>query len=112
MKRTIFCLAVVALALPTACRKKENAGMVKPPAGSEAAKALNAMDQKLASGDVQVQLQVLNQLLQAWVMSKNSFPDSVEDFAKAGTIAKVPAAPPGKKFAIDRQAIKVTLADQ
>ena len=35
-----------------------------------------------------------------------------EEFAKAGTVAKIPAPPAGKRFAIDRNAVKVTLADQ
>ena len=37
---------------------------------------------------------------------------TLEEFAKAGTVAKIPAPPAGKRFAIDRNAVKVTLADQ
>jgi len=92
------------------CRKSETPST--PPPGSPAAKALNEMDQKLASGDVQAQLQVMSQLLQAWVMTKNSFPTSVDEFVQAKMIAKVPAAPAGKKFVIDRQGVRVVLADQ
>ena len=112
MKRFTICLICIALGSVAACRNKKEPSVIKPPPGSAAATALNEMDQKLASGDVQVQLQVLNQLLQAWVMSKNSFPDSVEEFAKAGTVAKIPAPPAGKRFAIDRNAVKGTLTDQ
>lgn len=112
MNHVALSLILGALVLTPACRKKSAPAITKPPPGSAAAAALNEMDQKLASGDVQVQLQILNQLLQAWVMSKNSFPESVDEFVKAGTIAKVPAPPAGKKFSIDRQAVKITLSDQ
>lgn len=114
--KSSFCRAAWGVALTAVllmaggCRKTETPSA--PPAGSEAAKALNEMDQKLASGDVQAQLQVLSQLLQAWVMTKNSFPASVDEFVQAKMIAKVPAPPAGKKFVIDRQGVRVVLADQ
>lgn len=116
MKRAILCLSVLTLLTSTACRKKGadsgNTGVTQAPPDSAAGKALSEMDQKLASGDVQAQLQVLNQLLQAWVMSKNSFPGRVEEFVKAKMIAKVPVPPAGKKFLIDTKAVQVVLADQ
>ena len=113
MKQTILCLTVAAVALSAACRKKaDSSDAQQPPPNSPVAKAVSEMDQKLASGDVQAQLQVLSQLLQAWVMTRNGFPGSVEEFVTAKMIAKVPAPPAGKKFAIDRQGIRVVLADQ
>ncbi len=112
MKRAILILSIIALVLGTACRKKDAPGGKLPPPSPAVAQAMNEMEQRLSSGDVQAQLQVLTQLLQAWVMSKNTFPEDVQEFVKAGTIAKLPTPPSGKKFAIDRQTIRVVLKDQ
>ena len=109
LKTVALICAAVALWV-SGCRKTEPPAT--PPPGSPAAKALNEMDQKLASGDVRAQLQVLSQLLQAWVMTRNGFPSEVQEFVQAKMIAKVPAPPAGKRFAIDRQSVQVVLADQ
>lgn len=45
-------------------------------------------------------------------MTKNSFPATVDEFVQAKMIAKVPVPPAGKKFAIDRQGVRVVLSDQ
>lgn len=127
MKRTIICIAVAAL-VTIGCRKKAatpNADSSAPPApkgeftpapavpaDSPAAKANSEMDQKLASGNAQLQLQVLDDLVQAWVMSKNSIPKDLEELVKEKMLSKVPAAPPGKRFAIDQKKARVVLVNQ
>ena len=70
------------------------------------------MDQKLASGNAQLQLQVLNELLQAWSMSKNSAPKDLNEFVTAGMLTKLPVPPPGKKFALNQQGTAVVLVNQ
>ena len=84
-----------------------------PAAGaSPQAIAANAIQRDLASADPDVYLARLTELLNAWVMSKNDFPQSVDDFVKSKMIPKLPTPPPGKKLAIDRTKMRVVLADQ
>ena len=82
------------------------------PADSPAAKAHSEMDQKLASGNVQLQLQVLDELLQAWVMSQNSIPKDLQALVGAKMLTKVPTPPSGKRFAVDQKTGRVVLLNQ
>jgi len=82
------------------------------PVDSPAAKAHSEMDQKLASGNVQLQLQVLDELLQAWVMSQNSIPKDLQALVGAKMLTKVPTPPPGKRFAVDQKTGRVVLLNQ
>lgn len=136
MNRTLTCIAVAALVI-VGCRKKAAtpdtdatasppvAGSSAPPApkgtftpapampaDSSAAKAHSAMDQKLASGNPQLQLQVLDELVQAWVMSKGSTPKDLDELVKAKMLNSVPLAPPGKRFVIDQKKGRVVLGNQ
>lgn len=70
------------------------------------------MDKKLASGNPQLQLQVLDELLQAWVMSQNSVPKDLEELVRAKMLSKLPTPPPGKRFAIDQKAAQVVLVNR
>ena len=70
------------------------------------------MDQKLASGNVQQQVQVLDELVQAWVMTKNSIPKDLEELVKAKMLSKVPIAPPGKRFAVDQKTGRAVVVNQ
>jgi Fic family protein len=70
------------------------------------------MDQKLASGNVQLQLQVLDELLQAWVMSQSTVPKDLEELVRAKMLAKLPTPPPGKKFAVDQKTARAVLVNQ
>ncbi len=69
------------------------------------------MDQKLASGNPQLQLQVLDDLVQAWVMSKGSLPKDLDELVKAKMLNSVPAAPPGRRFVIDARKGHVVLSN-
>lgn len=132
MKLTITCCLLAAL-LAVGCRKKTTPadpstqatpstapaapkGEFTPapavPANSPAAKAHSEMDQKLASGNVQLQLQVLDELLQAWVMSQNSIPKDLQALVGAKMLTKVPTPPPGKRFAVDQKTGRVVLLNQ
>ena len=131
MKLVIACCLLVAL-LSAGCRKKSGSadsnqsgdlpatatpkGEFTPaaavPADSPAGKAQSELDRKLASGNPQLQLQVLDELLQAWNMSKPAPPKDVEDFVRAGMLSKIPPAPAGKRFAIDQKSGHVVLVNQ
>ena len=69
------------------------------------------MDKKLASGNPQLQLQVLDDIVQAWVMSKGTLPKDLEELVKAKVLNSVPPAPPGKRFVIDAKKGHVVLGD-
>ena len=56
----------------------------------------------------------LNRALQTWVMAKGGFPADVNELTNFPTLQgkRMPAAPPGKKVAIDRATRQVVFADQ
>lgn len=138
MKTVILCLSLTGILL-TACKKKPDAApqtgggevsgvpgspgaagqakmaFVPPvagPADSPAAVAQSELDKKLASGNPQIQLQVLDDLLQAWNMSQSSPPKDLEDFVKAKMLVRLPQPPPGKRFAIDQKLGRVVLVSR
>ena len=80
--------------------------------GTPAAAAVKAMNEDLMSSDPQANLRILNQLVAGFTMSNNRLPTDLEDLVKAKLISRVPPAPPGKKFVIDRKSNRVILADQ
>lgn len=82
------------------------------PADAPVAKAQTELDRKLASGNPQIQVQVLDELLQAWAMSNPELPKDLEEFVRAGMLTKIPPPPPGKRFLIDRKKARVVLANQ
>jgi hypothetical protein len=82
------------------------------PQGTPAAEAVQAINQSLISSDPQENLRVLNQLLDGYIMSRNTVPADLEELVKAKMLSRIPPAPPGKKFAIDRKTNRVVLADQ
>ena len=82
------------------------------PADSPAAKAHSEMDQKLASGNVQLQLQVLDELVQAWVMSQNAIPKNLEALVQAKMLATLPSPPAGKRVAVDQKTGRAVLVNQ
>lgn len=132
-------LCLIAVLVHSGCRKRSNppagsspetsvdphgattkvqtpAGAFVPPLAvppdSPAAKAQTELDRKLASGNPQLQLQVLDELLQAWAMSNPDLPKDLEEFVRAGMLTKIPPPPSGKRFLIDRKAGRVVLANQ
>ncbi len=138
MKRAILCLSLSGLIF-SSCRKKNEAApsmgggeaagapgaalaagqpksaFVPPvagPANSPAAVAQSELEKKLASGNPQLQLQVLDDLLQAWNMSQSAPPKDLEDFVKAKMLIRLPQPPPGKRFAIDQKLGRVVLVSQ
>ena len=56
----------------------------------------------------------LNRALQTWVMAKGTFPTDVSELTNFPTLQgkRLPAAPPGKKVAIDRATRQVVFVDQ
>ncbi|MBI3878339.1 MAG: hypothetical protein HY300_20645 [Verrucomicrobia bacterium] len=133
MKRIIASIALLGLTL-TGCKKKTTpaeAPVVPPPPQavnaattpdgtapapapgvSPRAAALNAIERDMMSSNPEVYLKTLTDLLNGWVMSKNSVPTNVEDFVNAKMISRLPVPPPGKRLGIDRKAMRVVLVDQ
>ncbi|MCX6892289.1 MAG: hypothetical protein NTX51_12295 [Verrucomicrobia bacterium] len=56
----------------------------------------------------------MNRALQTWVMAKGTFPTDVSELTNFPTLQgkRLPAAPPGKKVAIDRATRQVVFVDQ
>lgn len=135
MNRVVLCLSISGLLL-SSCKKNSEtlaspqsgeasgapgaggqprAAFVPPvagPANSPAAVAQSELEKKLASGNPQLQLQVLDDLLQAWNMSQGAPPKDLEDFVKAKMLLRLPQPPPGKRFAIDQKLGRVVLVSQ
>jgi hypothetical protein len=71
-----------------------------------------------ASGDggpptTEVALEELNNALRVWMARSPTPPRSYEELVSSKYYGKpAPPAPPGKKYAIDRQQLKVVLVDQ
>jgi hypothetical protein len=99
-------------ATPTQTPKGAFVPALPVPADAPAAKAQTELDRKLASGNPQVQVQVLDEILQAWAMSNPELPKDLEEFVRAGMLTKIPSPPPGKRFLIDRKTARVVLANQ
>jgi len=83
---------------------------VQPPQSREA--ALKEIERDAASADPEVYLKTLTDLLNGWMMSRNSFPTNLDVFVKEKMIRKLPTPPPGKQLAVDRKAMKVILVDK
>ena len=83
-----------------------------PGVSSQAAAANHALQSDLASANPELYLKTLTELLNAWVMSKNTLPKDLDEFVKAKMIPKLPTPPPGKKLAIDQKGMRVVLVDQ
>ncbi len=134
MKRSIASIVLLGLAL-VGCKKQTppaEAPVVPPPppqavnaattsdgtapapmpAVSPRAAALSAIERDMMSPNPEVYLKTLTDLLNGWVMSKNSVPTNVEEFVKAKMISRLPVPPSGKRLAIDRKAMRVVLVDQ
>jgi hypothetical protein len=135
MNRAILCLSLAGLILAS-CKKNNEVALptggedaagaqgaagqpksafvppVAGPANSPAAMAQSELEKKLASGNPQLQLQVLDDLLQAWNMSQSTPPKELEDFVKAKMLIRLPQPPPGKRFAIDQKLGRVVLISQ
>ena len=79
---------------------------------STKAEALSTIERQIATPNPEVYLKTLTDLLNGWVMSKNSFPTNVDEFVKAKMITRLPVPPPGKQLSIDRKAMRVVLVDR
>lgn len=73
---------------------------------------MSAIERDMMSSDPNVYLKTLTDLLNGWVMSKNSVPTNVDVFVKEKMIRRLPTPPPGKQLAIDAKAMRVVLADR
>ena len=76
------------------------------------AEAVTALNRDLASGNPQLVLKRLNELLDAQEMSGKGAPKSVEDLVRAGLLAKAPTAPAGQRYALNPKTRRFDLLPQ
>lgn len=77
---------------------------------SPQAQAVSAMNRDLQSGNPQLVLARLNELLDAWEMSGKPRPNSPEDLVKGGLLTKAPVPPAGRRYAINPKSGRFELA--
>lgn len=77
---------------------------------SPQAQAVSAMNRDLQSGNPQLVLARLNELLDAWEMSGKPRPNSPDDLVKGGMLTKAPVPPAGKRYAINPKSGRFELA--
>ncbi len=100
----LFLLAVVLVA--GGCKKKRDAG-------SSAAFTPAAIQQIAeAEKSPEASLDLLNETLKDWVLRKSSYPKDPQEFVTARILPRLPTPPPGKKFVIDAQHVRVVLANE
>ena len=54
----------------------------------------------------------INRALNAWMQEHSHYPKDLQELADAKLIARLPPPPPGKKYVINQQTVKVELAEQ
>ena len=64
---------------------------------------------KLISDDPEENLEVLNEALQMWLVTKGKLPEKIGDLVAEQLLPMLPMAPQGKIFEIDREAKQVVL---
>ena len=107
MKKVRKALFIVSVSLLfTACSKQEEA---PPPDRSTPSVEQNASP-GIGSADMTATLAELTQVVRKYGMEKQKVPKDLNELVAAGYIPQVPAAPAGKKFAIDAK-MQVYLAD-
>ena len=60
----------------------------------------------------ELSLKELTAAVQAYMQVSSDYPKDLSDLVKIKLLKKMPTAPPGKKYVIDRQNIRVILADK
>lgn len=89
-------VAILCFAALCACRKRP-APEPAPPVAS------------VGAAVKEPSLNELNDAVQAWFTSRGQAPASFEELAKAKFISKVPTAPPGRQYVIDKENLRVLL---
>ena len=64
---------------------------------------------KLISDDPEENLEVLNEALQMWLVTKGKLPEKIGDLVAEQLLPMLPMAPQGKIFVLDREAKRVVL---
>ena len=111
MPRFFFWLVPMLL---LACSKKTEQGGVETPAAQAQTPATEAKAGAAAAVDanqVATTLAELTQVVRKYGAEKQRVPKDLNELVAAGYLPSVPAAPAGKKYAINKQ-MEVYLADQ
>lgn len=96
--RTLLLLCLLATGM-TACKKRPST--VTPASVRPAAPPNPAKD-----------LPELTEAVRGYSMSQGKAPNTLEDLVKARCIERLPAPPPGKKYAIDGAKLEAVLVNQ
>lgn len=87
---------------PTATKGASGAALASPAVpNSPQAEAMNTLNRDLQSGNPQVVIARLNELLAVWEMSGKPLPGSVDDFVRGGLITQAPVPPGGGRYVIN-----------
>lgn len=101
-------LLVVCLATGAACNRKK----VEPPGPPSTFTPAAIQQVADAEKSPQASLEMLNENLKDWVLRKSVCPKDPQEFVTAGVLPRLPNPPPGKKFIIDAQHIRVVLVNE
>ena len=104
--KSSFLIIALALICAVACGSDEGDPSTDSPAVDEAEREF---ERKLNSPLPDEQLAALNEVLEAWVMQKGEPPESLEEFVHERHLKQLPSPPAGRRFMIDRKAMRVVL---
>ncbi len=76
------------------------------------AEAVSALNRDLSSGNPQLVLKRLNELVDAQEMSGKTAPKSVDDLVKAGLLTQPPIAPGGRRYVVNPKTRRFELSAQ
>lgn len=107
--RPVLLLLSVCLVAGEGCGRKKRVSPAGPPVFTP-----EAVQQIVeAEKSPQASLELLNDSLKDWLLRNSKYPKDLQEFVTVGVLPRLPAPPPGKRFAIDTQrACVVLVADQ
>ena len=98
MNHLLLCALLFALPL-AACKRKP-------------APTVTAPEAPAAPPNPAVDLKVLNEAVNSYLMSQPKEPETLDDLVKAKLVLRIPVAPPGKKYALAANRMSVLLVDK
>ncbi len=110
MRNSVLIVFLAALALClvfTGCSKKDSNSTAPSPGNQPATPALDR-----AESDALYQARDLQLSVEAYEKLYKRKPASLEQLVREGFLASLPAAPPGKRFALDPATSRVTVVPQ
>jgi hypothetical protein len=97
-----------AVETPNAAVEPDSEPVALPPGAPDA--ILEAGEQ--TAQNAAITLDSLTQSVRRYTVERRQLPKTLEEVVRAGYIARLPDAPPGKKFALDLKSVRVVLVDR